>query len=122
MTQLPAERGAQSRREFLLRSGGGCGALALTCLLGGAAQGAPGIVSPPAPEPPRVPAKAKSVMFLFMEGGPSHIDLFDYKPKLNSMAGKPIPASVQKVITAMGEYGSPILECRRTWKQYGQGG
>ena len=47
---------------------------------------------------------ADSVIFLFMEGGPSHLDLFDPKPKLSELAGQPLPSSFQPVITPMGEY------------------
>ena len=65
---------------------------------------------------------AKSVIFLFMEGGPSHIDLFDPKPKLNELAGQPLPESFGPVITPMGEYDAPLLPSRRTWKQHGQAG
>ena len=71
---------------------------------------------------PQRAAKAKSVIFLFMEGGPSHLDTFDYKPLLNKLAGQSLPASFKPPITAMGETKSPLLECKRTWKQYGQGG
>src|SRR5437870_3490919 len=86
-----------NRRDFLLRGGGGFGALALTYLLQGnrAFAGAPVADtpgSPLAPKPPQFPAKAKSCIFLFMEGGPSHIDTFDPKPELNKLAGKPLPA------------------------------
>ena len=71
---------------------------------------------------PHFAAKAKSVIFLFMEGGPSHIDLFDPKPLLNQLAGQRIPDSYNRVITAMGEFNSPLLGCQRKWKQHGQGG
>jgi hypothetical protein len=104
-----------SRRDFLSRAGGGFGALALSGLLG--TENAP--ASPSAPH--HVPG-AKNVIFLFMEGGPSHIDLFDPKPEVNRFAGKQIPASIKPVITAMGEFHSPILECKRTWKQHGDSG
>ena len=57
---------------------------------------------PLAPKPPQFPARAKRVIFLFMEGGPSHLDTFDPKPKLNELAGQPLPASFGKVITADG--------------------
>src|SRR5262245_18098690 len=93
-----------SRREFLRRAGGGFGALALAHLLG--AEKAPGAVE----QRPHFKAKAKSVIFLFMEGGPSHIDLFDPKPLLNKLAGQKIPDSYKPVITAMGEFKSPLLE------------
>src|SRR5688500_5396972 len=113
-----------SRRDFLLRGGAGFGTLALSYLLGGNPLFAAlkHSASPLAPKPPHFPAKAKSVIFLFMEGGPSHIDLFDPKPKVNELAGQPIPSSFQKVITAMGEFNSPLLAAPRTWKQHGQSG
>ncbi|MEM7234095.1 MAG: DUF1501 domain-containing protein [Planctomycetota bacterium] len=106
-----------SRRDFLLRAGGGFGAIALTDLLAREAAASP--LSPKAGEH-RGPAK--SVIFLFMEGGPSHIDLFDPKPTLNRLAGKPIPKSFRPVITPMGEFHSPLLESKRTWGRYGQSG
>jgi hypothetical protein len=68
------------------------------------------------------PARAKSVIWLFMEGGPSHLDLLDPKPLLNELAGKPLPASFKEPITAMGEKGSPLLASPRTWKQHGESG
>ena len=113
-----------SRRDFLLRGGAGFGALALTHLLGDNPLFASPAktASPGHPQGPHFQAKAKNVIFLFMEGGPSHLDLFDPKPLLNQLAGQKIPDSFQKVITAMGEYHSPLLECKRTWKQHGQGG
>ncbi|MCI0745051.1 MAG: DUF1501 domain-containing protein [Verrucomicrobia subdivision 3 bacterium] len=112
-----------SRRDFLLR-GGGFGVLALSYLLGGNPLfgSLKKSSSPLGPRSPHFPAKAKSVIFLFMEGGPSHIDLFDPKPMLNELAGKPIPPSFAKVITAMGEFNSPLLGAPRTWKQHGQSG
>src|SRR5690606_31826262 len=58
----------------------------------------------------------------FMEGGPSHIDLFDPKPKLNELAGQPLPESFGTVITAMGEAGAPLLASQRKWRQHGEGG
>src|SRR5262245_27289540 len=116
-----------SRRDFLLRGGGGFGALALTYLLQGNRVFADPPVadsggSPLAPKKPHFPAKAKSCIFMFMEGGPSHIDTFDPKPELNKLAGKPLPSSFGKVITAMGEIGSPLLASPRKWTQYGQSG
>jgi hypothetical protein len=116
-----------TRRDFLLRAGGGFGAVALTYLLqadrlcaNAPVANAPG--SPLAPRRPHFPAKAKACIFLFMEGGPSHIDTFDPKPKVNEMAGKPLPPSVAKIITPMGEFGSPLLACKRKWQKHGQSG
>jgi hypothetical protein len=114
-----------SRREWLLRGGAGFGALALTHLLHAteAKPEAPRSARQPlAQRAPHFAAKADAVIFLFMEGGPSQIDLFDPKPKLNELAGKPLPASFGKVITAMGESGSPLLASKRQWKQHGQNG
>src|SRR4051794_23115401 len=78
-----------SRRDFLRRAGGGFGMLALASLLDGAGLLAPAAsrtegtpVNPLAPRPPHMPARARSVIFLFMSGGPSHVDLFDPKPEL----------------------------------------
>jgi Protein of unknown function (DUF1501) len=104
-----------TRRDFLLRGGAGFGALALSYLL----KEDPVLAG--APAKPQA-ARAKSVIFLFMEGGPSHIDLFDPKPLLNKLAGQPLPASFGNVITAMGEVHAPLLASKRQWKQHGQSG
>jgi hypothetical protein len=69
----------KSRREFLCRSGGGFGALALASLVQQSSAAGDAKTS--------VPPRAKRVIFLFMEGGPSHIDLFDPKPLINQLAG-----------------------------------
>ncbi len=115
-----------TRREMLTSSGAGFGAVALAGLLGPeAAVSATGHTSGPSPvaaKPPHVVGRAKSVIFLFMEGGPSHIDLFDPKPALDRLAGQTVPKSFGRVITSMGEFDSPILASRRTWKQHGEGG
>ena len=115
-----------TRRELLLRGGAGFGTLALNWLLqqdsAKASPSAPDPSRPLAPRAPHFPAKAKRVIFLFMEGGPSHLDTFDPKPLLNRLAGRPIPASFRPVITPMGEFHSPILPSRRRWAQHGQSG
>jgi hypothetical protein len=104
-----------SRRELLLRTGTGFGALALASLLdaekASAESGAPHHKS-----------KAKSVIFLFMEGGPSHIDTFDPKPELEKLAGQPLPQSYKPVILAMGEQNPPLMASKRKWKQHGESG
>ena len=97
-----------TRRDFLMRAGGGFGALALAHLLqddarGAGLAGAAGAANPLATKAPHFAPRAKSVIFLFMEGGPSHIDTFDPKPLLNKLAGQPLPQSFGEVITAMGE-------------------
>src|SRR3954469_13036250 len=114
-----------SRRDFLLRGGAGFGALALTWLLQDNPLFAAGVENPATallPKKPHFPPRAKSVIFLYMEGGPSHLDLFDPKPKLNELAGQKLPESFGKVLTAMGESASPLLGSPRVWKQHGQSG
>jgi len=113
-----------SRRQFLRRAGCGFGAVALTALMGervlAAADEAPAI--PPLPKFPDHTPRARNVIFLFMEGGPSHLDTFDYKPLLNQLAGQPLPASFKPPLTAMGEKNTALLACKRTWKQREQSG
>src|SRR5436190_13728443 len=112
-----------TRLDFLMRGGAGFGGLALTYLLGADnLLGAGRTSNPLAAKKPHFPAKAKSVIFLFMEGGPSHIDLFDPKPKLNELAGQRIPSSIGRVIVPMGEFDSPLLASKRQWKQHGRRG
>ncbi len=115
-----------SRREMLLESGTGFGALALAGLLGGrtapATAAESSVPTPLAAKLTHRAAQAKHVIFLFMEGGPSHMDTFDPKPMLQKLAGKPLPESFGRVITAMGEFDSPILPSQRKWKQHGESG
>jgi hypothetical protein len=111
-----------TRRDMLLKGGAGFGALALSYLLEKSPlRAAPPLAVPGRPAPHH-PARAKSVIFLFMEGGPSHIDLFDPKPQLQQLAGQPLPSSFQPVITPMGEYDAPLLASKRHWKQHGANG
>ncbi|MFM8577375.1 MAG: DUF1501 domain-containing protein [Planctomycetaceae bacterium] len=100
-----------------MSSGAGFGGLALASLVGHDR-----IRADDASVRPHHPARAKSVIFLFMEGGPSHIDLFDPKPALKTLEGKPLPESFGTVITAMGEFRSPVLADKRVWRQHGQSG
>jgi len=110
-----------SRREMLLKAGAGFGALPLAHLLSSDLAAAP-TASPMSSKLPHYFGAAKNVIFLFMEGGPSHIDTFDPKPLLNKLAGQSLPDSFERVITAMGEIESPLLESRRKWKQHGECG
>lgn len=71
-----------TRRDFLLRGSAGFGGIAMASILAEQARAAKGYAGPLAPRQPHFPARAKRVIFLFMEGGPSHIDTFDWKPKL----------------------------------------
>src|SRR5262245_44573652 len=115
----------RSRRDFLRLAGGGFGALALSALMAEEARAdeprGPA-ANPLAPKKPHFETKAKSVIFLFMEGGPSHVDLFDPKPELTRQHGKPLPASFGKVITPMGTGGNTLLASKRKFAKYGQSG
>jgi hypothetical protein len=109
-----------SRREFFTRAGSGLAAIALASML---AEDAVASTDPLAPKKPHHPPTAKSVIFLFMEGGPSHVDLFDPKPLLTELDGKPIPASIGKPKqTAQGTANNSLMASKRTWKRYGQSG
>ncbi|MEA3209683.1 MAG: hypothetical protein QOE70_2740 [Chthoniobacter sp.] len=111
-----------SRRQFLRRAGCGFGAVALAALMGERVLGAPTGFNPAQALIPNHAGRAKNVIFCFMEGGPSHLDTFDRKPLLNELAGQKLPASFKEPVLAMGESGAPLLESKRTWKQYGQSG
>src|SRR5689334_2510030 len=75
-----------TRRELLARSGMGMGALALAPVVSAAEA-----LTPLSPKKPLFPGRAKRVLHLFANGGPSHIDTFDPKPALQKFAGKPLP-------------------------------
>jgi hypothetical protein len=98
--------------------------MALSYLLArdGGLNSAAATLNPLAPKRPHYPPKAKSVIWLFMEGGPSHVDLFDPKPALDKLAGQPMPESFGKVLTSMGTAGNGMMPSQRTFKQHGQSG
>jgi hypothetical protein len=101
-----------SRRSFLKSASCGFGALALA----GLATEAAASDNPLAPRAPHFPAKAKRVIFLFMQGGPSHVDTFDYKPALKRDDGKPRPGG------GTGGKGGALLGPQFEFKQFGQSG
>ena len=110
-----------SRRHFLQTAGMGFGAVALQGMLADQAHAdlaSDALASRGFHHRPR----AKNVIWLFMEGGPSHLDLVDPKPLLNKLAGQPLPPSFDEPITAMGEKGSPLLAAPRKWRQCGESG
>ncbi len=123
---IPHHEPATSRRDFLARAGLGFGGLALAAMLAEdeARAEAPSINSlkPLAPRPPHFASRADRVIFLFMEGGPSHIDLFDPKPELTRRHGQPLPASFGKVFTPMGVGGNNLLATRRKFERRGESG
>ncbi|MGE9268483.1 MAG: DUF1501 domain-containing protein, partial [Verrucomicrobiales bacterium] len=124
---IPHYERLTNRRDFLKRAGGGFGALAAAGVLGNtglmSALGNQGsVVNPLQPKVPKLPGTAKRVIFLFMEGGPSHLDICDPKPLLNKLAGQKLPESFGKVVTAMGEADAPLLGTKREFKQHGESG
>jgi hypothetical protein len=115
----------RSRREFLSTAGGGFGALALAWLMaqeGRAADESPAQQTS-GERPPHFAPRAKNVIWCFLDGGPSHIDLFDPKPELTRLAGQPLPDSFSRPRTAMGKTAfTNLLASKRTFAQHGQSG
>src|SRR2546422_6971777 len=116
-----------NRRNFLLQSSAGLCSLALSSMLAedGFASGIDdkqAIPDPLAPKEPHHKPRAKSVIWLFLEGGPSHLDTFDPKPTLQALAGKPMPESFGRPITAMGTASNTLMPTKRTFKNYGWSG
>jgi hypothetical protein len=114
---------ALTRRGFLCRCGMGMGALGLTSLLGsldfaGVADGAESFTSPLAPKAPHFAPKAKRIIHIFANGGPSHVDTFDPKPSLAKYAGKALPMENLPTERKTGAaFPSPFK-----FKKYGQSG
>lgn len=116
---MPHRRWCRSRREFLELAGCGFGWLAFHALQADEERR----TNPLAAKPGHFPARARSVIWLFIEGGPSHLDLFDPKPMLGKLHGQPLPGSFKVPITPMGVTArSPLLASKRTFRQYGQSG
>src|SRR4051794_20844406 len=86
----------QTRRGFFEKCAGGIGVAALSQLMQQEGRGAGTDADPLAPKKPHFAPKAKNVIFMFMEGGPSQLDLFDPKPELARWNGKPLPAEMTK--------------------------
>ncbi|MBI1355101.1 MAG: DUF1501 domain-containing protein [Acidobacteria bacterium] len=114
-----------SRREMLRQAGAGFGGLALAALLGDEARAAAPVVdggaalNPLAEKPPHFAPRAKRVIYLFMHGGPSQVDTFDYKPLLQRDHGKPLPFERPKVVSSET---FNLLKSPWDFKQYGQSG
>jgi hypothetical protein len=105
-----------SRREMLKQSGVGFGSLALAGLLGEENRAA---ANPLAARLPHFAAKAKRVIFMFMHGGPSQVDTFDYKPLLQRDDGKPYSGKTPRIVS--GKTGN-LLASPWKFKQYGECG
>src|SRR5690349_2493726 len=87
---------ARTRRHFFRDCGVGVGSMALASLLARDAEAAPERKDPLVPKKPHFPAKAKAVIYLFMAGAPSQLELFEPKPELNKLHGKQVPESFTK--------------------------
>ncbi len=109
-------RYARNRRELLTDCFCGFGSLAFASL----AQAA--TVNPLAPKPPHIPGKAKAMIFLFMAGGPSHLETWDPKPLLNKLDGQKRPAEFGNVQYQNVNSASRILGTKRTFKKFGKSG
>jgi hypothetical protein len=110
-----------SRRWFFEQCGVGLGAIALKTLMAESAQGAS--ADPLAPKPPQFPAKAKNVIFLFMAGAPSHLELFDNKPALKKFDGTlPPPELLKGYRSAFINPNSKLLGPKFEFSKYGQSG
>jgi hypothetical protein len=117
-----------TRRHFFGKCALGLGGIALASLLDerellGAASEA--LANPMSPHAPHFKPRAKNVIYLFMAGGPSQLELFDYKPKLIELNGEPIPQSFieGKRFAFMGSsHGTKLLGTRRQFRQHGRSG
>ena len=106
----------RTRREALAALAGGFGLVGLGGMLPAATSNAP--VSPWSVKPPHFAPKAKHVIFLFLNGGLSHIDSFDYKPMLDKFDGKPLPYETPRTEFATGN----LMKSPFSFKQYGKNG
>lgn len=118
--QLPS-----SRREFLSQAAHGFGMLSLAHLLQKEASAAPAPPESLAARPPHFAAKAKQVIFLYMTGGPSQVDTFDYKPELQKLDGQPLPPSFQSgdlKLQFMKATDGKLMGSPFSFQKYGQSG
>jgi len=114
---------ARNRREFLTDCYCGVGSLAFASMMA-EQQARAAIVNPLAPKPPHMPekAKAKAVIFVYMAGGPSHLETFDPKPLLNKLDGQKRPAEFGDVKYQTVNSQSRLMGTKRTFKKYGKAG
>jgi hypothetical protein len=109
---------AWSRRDALKRCGTGMGMLALGTMLADQSQGSEIDTNPLAPKKPHFEAKAKHVVHLFMNGGPSQVDTFDPKPALDKYHGKPLPRTNLRTERKTGA----AMRSPFSFKKYGKSG
>jgi uncharacterized protein DUF1501 len=127
---LPTNPGSQalhfpralSRRDFLYGAGGGMGGLALSWLLARDGHASGPATNPLAARPPHFAARADAVIFLFMVGGPSQVDLFDPKPELVRRRGQPLPESFGRPVSQFTRGDTPLLASTRKFARHGRSG
>jgi hypothetical protein len=112
----------RNRREFLTDAFCGFGSLAFAGMMARDRARAATGENPLAPKSPHAAPKAKSVIFLFMAGGPSHIETFDPKPLLNQLHGQKRPAEFGEAKYQFVTNEAKLLGTKRTFKKYGQSG
>jgi hypothetical protein len=110
-----------SRRELLSRCGAGLGSLALADLLQAAPAPAEKPTNPLAPKKPHFEAKAKAVIWIFVNGGPSQVDTWDYKPELQKRDGQELPGFDKNSGFFINSAG-PLMKSPFEWKQHGESG
>ena len=116
-----SEKTQPSRREFLARAGNGFGIVALADLLGSQTSLAAPLdldraANPYAVRVPHHAPRAKRCLFLYMPGGPSHIDLFDPKPRVAAMNGQPLPFAKPRLEREDRQSARVTLEVQKTWR------
>ncbi len=126
MNPPTALNGLLSRRDLFRRAGHGAGLLALAGLLDDQRLLMPRVVAAPsgdplAPRPPQLKTRAKSVIWLFMNGGPSQVDTWDYKPELIRRHGQELPGFDKKTGFFTDSVG-PLMKSPFAWAQHGQSG
>ncbi|MBI3865882.1 MAG: DUF1501 domain-containing protein [Planctomycetia bacterium] len=119
--RFPHSVPTRTRREFVRDACCGFGGLALASLLH-EQEARAGAASPLAARAPHFPGKAKSVIFLFMAGGPSHVETFDPKPLLNKLSGEPRPKEFGEAKYQFVHRDARLLGTKRTFRKYGQSG
>lgn len=119
--RLIHELGASSRRRFLQDAGLGFGSLALATMLHRESSAAPGLITDPgALKSPQLPAKVKSIIWLFMTGGPSQVDTWDYKPELQKRDGQDLAGADPQ--TGFFSTSGKCLKSPFAWQQHGESG
>ena len=110
-----------SRRQWLQRAGGGLGWLALAGLLAREDRAGRLAAQPARARPPHFPAKARSVIWIFANGGPSPVDTWNYRPELERCDGKTLDGFDNKTGFFPGSVG-PLMKSPFAWKQHGESG